>query len=126
MEVTEFGISTDVRLVHLLNVLCSIEVIELGNFTDVRLLHSLKAAPPMEVTESGITTDIRVLHPAKAELPILVAAPKSSADTTVHVPSVPVTVFPSEEKVRHVAAAGAAAAQIMNNTDKNKIDKSLR
>ena len=42
------------------------EVTEFGMVTDERLLQSLKALPPMEVTEFGMVTDVRPVQPLKA------------------------------------------------------------
>ncbi len=40
-------------------------VTEFGIVTEVRLLHSAKASLPMFVTEFGIVTEVRLLHPVK-------------------------------------------------------------
>ena len=51
IEVTLFGMVTDVRLVHTANALLPIEVTELGISTDVRLVHPWNARYSIEVTE---------------------------------------------------------------------------
>lgn len=65
MEVTEFGIITEVRLAQSVNAELPIEVTELGMVTEVSPEQLEKALSPMEVTEyvipskviaSGITT----------------------------------------------------------------------
>jgi len=54
MEVTEFGMTTEVKLVHPLNKFLSIKVTELWKVIEVNLFHSLNPYSQMEVTVLGM------------------------------------------------------------------------
>eukprot|EP00037_Helgoeca_nana_P025767 m.285665 g.285665 ORF g.285665 m.285665 type:complete len:188 (-) comp27038_c0_seq11:11-574(-) len=66
IDVTESGITMDVRPSQPIKAISPIDVTELGITTDVSPLHPSKAEVPIEVTESGITIDVSPLHRWKA------------------------------------------------------------
>ena len=59
MLVTLFGMVMDVKLVHPLNVNCSMVVMLIPIVTEVSLVHSSKIFPPMLVTPLPMMTEVR-------------------------------------------------------------------
>jgi hypothetical protein len=63
IEMTELGIMTDVKFVHLAKAPLPREVSESGIMTDVKPEHPLKALLSIDVTEFGIATDVKPEQP---------------------------------------------------------------
>jgi len=61
--VTEFGMVTDVRLVHPSNASSPILVTEFGMTAETRLMDPLNSQPLISVIESGMVTVVRLLQP---------------------------------------------------------------
>ena len=69
MEVTELGISIELKTAHSSNVDSPMEVTELGMVIVVNP-DSAKAQSPMEVTELGISIETRLVQPPNASIPM--------------------------------------------------------
>ena len=67
---TEFGITTDVRLVQFINALIYIALSLSGKVTDFRLTQSLKAPPCIESSLSGNLNCSMFVHPLNAHPPM--------------------------------------------------------
>ena len=63
MEVTLFGMVTEVKPLQPLNAPHSMEVTLFPMVTEVKLLQPLNALPPMEVTPVGMVIDVKRLQP---------------------------------------------------------------
>ena len=70
--VTELGIVTEVKELHLKNANSLIVVTELGIVTEVKEMQRANANSPIVVTELGIVTEVKELQPANASFPIVV------------------------------------------------------
>ncbi len=70
IEVTDSGITNEIKFLHIKKAPSGIEVIELGSTTEVTLL-SAKAYSSTDVIWSGSSNDDRLLQRPKARLPIV-------------------------------------------------------
>ena len=95
MEVTEFGISMEVKALQSRNAEFPMEVTEFGISMDVKL-QPQNASFPIEVTEFGISMEVKPLHLKNAQFPILVNPIKycSSSKEVIplHMNTVPISV----------------------------------
>ena len=83
IDVTEFGIVIDARLVQFQNAPLPIDVTESGIVIDARLVQSLNTLLPIDVTASGIVIEVSLVQFQNASLPIDVTELGIVIDVTV-------------------------------------------